>query len=96
MTATPWVRLSFETGISKAYPRNVIWAGVGMNWVEGFTICTRIDEGTVTISANREGLLSLANHLMDLAEAAPGGHIHLDEHNSLEEGSIELIIERMH
>ena len=65
-----------------------------MNWVEGFTISTRIDAGTMTISANREGLLSLANHLIELAEEAPGSHIHLDEYNALDEGSTELIIER--
>ena len=65
-----------------------------MNWVEGFTISTRIDAGAMTISANREGLLSLANCLIELAEEAPGNHIHLDAYNSLEEGSPELIIER--
>ena len=66
-----------------------------MKWADGFTISTRISAGTITISANREGLLSLANHLMELAEEAPGGHIHFDEYNSLEEGSAELIIERI-
>lgn len=66
-----------------------------MNWADGFTISTRISAGAITISANREGLLSLANYLMELAEEAPGGHIHLDAYNSLEEGSTELIIERI-
>lgn len=65
-----------------------------MNWVEGFAISTHIDAGAMTISANREGLLSLANCLIELAEEAPGSHIHLDAYNSLEEGSPELIIER--
>lgn len=49
----------------------------------------------VTISANREGLLSLARHFQALAEGVPGDHIHYDEHNSLEEGSSALIIERV-
>lgn len=66
-----------------------------MNWADGFTISTRISAGAITISANREGLLSLANYLMELAEEAPGRHIHLDAYNSLEEGSTELIIERI-
>lgn len=50
----------------------------------------------VLISANNEGLLSLANHLLTLAqkEVPIGSHIHLDEYNSLEEGSIDLIIEK--
>jgi hypothetical protein len=49
----------------------------------------------VTISANREGLLSLARHFQALAEGVPGDHIHYDEYNSLEEGSSALIIERV-
>ena len=47
------------------------------------------------ISANREGMLSLAKQLTALADGAPGDHIHYDEKNSLEEGSAELIIERI-
>ena len=31
----------------------------------------------------------------DLADEEPGSHVHLDEHNSLEEGSAELIAERV-
>ncbi|MGX8704644.1 MAG: Imm32 family immunity protein [bacterium] len=46
------------------------------------------------MSANREGLLSLANQLSALAEEAPGSHIHFDQYNSLEDGSVELIIEK--
>ena len=65
-----------------------------MKWVEGFKITTRIDDRTVIISANREGLLSLANHLMALAEETEGSHIHLDMYNALEEGSTEIIVER--
>lgn len=65
-----------------------------MRWVEGFKITTRIDGCTVIISANREGLLSLANHLTALAEETEGSHIHLDVYNALEEGSTELIIEK--
>ena len=47
------------------------------------------------ISANREGMLSLAKQLTALANGAPGDHIHYDEHNSLEEGSSEMIIEKI-
>lgn len=63
-------------------------------WKEGFEIRVRIDDGTAVVSANREGLLSLAMHLAALAEAAPGTHIHYDEFNSLEDGSAELVFER--
>ena len=65
------------------------------NWVDGFEITVRIDNGTAVISANREGLISLANHLKSLAEEPSGSHIHLDVYNSLEEGSSELILEKV-
>ncbi len=63
-------------------------------WVDGFEIRVASDGDAVVISANREGLLSLAGQLTALAEGEPGDHIHYDEGNSLEEGSVELIIER--
>ena len=66
-----------------------------IDWVEGSEIRVNNTDHEVVISANREGLLSLANQLTALAEGVPGDHIHYDEHNSLEEGSAELIIERV-
>ena len=62
-------------------------------WEDGFSIKVRVNGGTVVISANKEGLLSLAAQLTTLAEAQPGSHIHYDESNSLEEGSAEMVIE---
>lgn len=61
-------------------------------WEDGFVISTSADDGKIIISANKEGLVSLANHLMELSKETPGSHIHLDEYNSLEDGSCELII----
>ena len=66
-----------------------------LNWTDGFEIKVRIENGAAVISANREGLLSLADHLINLAEEPPGNHIHLDVYNSLEEGSSELILEKI-
>ena len=67
-----------------------------MQWENGFIISVGIAGGAVTISANREGLLSLANHLTALANAeSMGAHFHLDQYNSLEDGSAELIIEKI-
>lgn len=63
-------------------------------WVDGFGIKTAVENGGIVISANREGMLSLAKQLTALAEGVPGDHIHYDVYNSLEEGSIELTIER--
>ena len=66
-----------------------------IEWVDGFEIRVTADRQEAVISANRAGLLSLARQLETLADAAPGEHIHYDENNSLEEGSAELIIERL-
>ncbi len=63
-----------------------------IEWVNGFAIRVSSDQGEAVVSANREGLLSLARQMTALAEEAPGSHIHYDAHNSLEEGSAELII----
>ena len=38
---------------------------------------------------------SLARIFADLAEEPPGSHIHLDAYNSLEDGSAELIVEKI-
>jgi len=65
-----------------------------IEWVDGFGIKTSVENGGIVISANREGMLSLAKQLTALAEGVPGDHIHYDVYNSLEEGSIELTIER--
>ena len=66
-----------------------------IEWIDGFSISVRCDNGAAVISANRAGLLSLAGQLMELAKGEPGDHIHYDENNSLEEGSTEIIVERM-
>lgn len=65
-----------------------------MEWEDGFCIRCRIDSGAVLLSANREGLRSLAKLLNALAEEAPGSHVHLDAYNALEEDSTELIVEK--
>ncbi len=66
-----------------------------VKWVDGFEIRVTVDSGGAVISANREGLLSLAKHLTALADGQPGDHIHYDEHTSLEADSAELIVERI-
>ena len=67
-----------------------------MKWEDGFKIAVKIEHNAVIITANKEGLLSLANHLTALAQDnATGAHFHLDEYNSLDENSTELIIEKM-
>ncbi len=66
-----------------------------IEWINGSAIKVKMCEGSAVLSANTEGLLSLAKQLTALASAAPGSHIHYDDYNSLEEGSDELIIEKI-
>lgn len=67
-----------------------------IKWQDGFTIKVSVDdENKVVISANKKGLLSLATQLNALAEEGIGSHNHYDEYNSLEEGSSELMIEKI-
>lgn len=68
--------------------------GIQFNWEENFAIKVIKEDGEIIISANNEGLISLARHLLTLAqnEVPVGTHIHLDEYNSLEEGSVDLTI----
>ena len=66
-----------------------------IKWKDDFEIRFRINDGTAVISANRDGLLSLAEQLRTLAEEDSGSHIHYDEYNSLEDGSDELTIEKI-
>ena len=71
--------------------------GLQLCWHPDFSIKVSSNKSEVTICANREGLLSMASHLLNLAqtEVPPGTHIHLDEYNSLEEGSQSIIIEKV-
>lgn len=66
-----------------------------IEWIDGFEIKAVYENGEIVISANREGMLSLAKQLAALADRAPGDHIHYDEYDSLAEGSAEMIIERI-
>lgn len=66
-------------------------------WEDNFQIKVKVDNNAVVVSANREGLVSLANQLLVLAddEIAIGSHFHYDEYNSLEDNSADLIIEKV-
>jgi hypothetical protein len=70
---------------------------MNLEWVDGFVIKTEINKNEIVIKANKEGLLSLANHLQKMAqdEILSGYHIHLDDSNSLEDESVSLIIQKL-
>jgi hypothetical protein len=65
-----------------------------IKWEDGFEISVKSDGKKIILSANRAGLISLAKIINTLSAELPGSHFHLDEYNSLEEGSAELIIEK--
>ena len=70
-----------------------------INWTGNFSIKTEVDinskdENSIFIIANKDGLLSLANILTDMAndEIYSGWHLHLDDSVGLEKGSVELTL----
>jgi hypothetical protein len=76
--------------------------GYGSAWEPGFKISTQVytslQEGhTMIIHANRAGLISLARYFLMLAQQniPVGEHYHFDDYNSLEKGSVELIIDKV-
>ena len=71
--------------------------GVQYSWENSFKIQTDLGDAAIVIKANKAGLKSLAYQLLTLAEIPNDKqvHLHYDEINSLEKGSIELIIERI-
>ena len=68
-----------------------------LEWEKDFFIKIIQEDGTVMLQANQNGLGSLAKHFLCLADSRVPlhNHIHLDDSNSLEDGSSELIIEKV-
>ncbi len=71
--------------------------GMKIVWEDGFVIESAVADNSVVIRANAAGLVSLARQLLTLAqETVPtGNHIHYDDLNSLEDGSCEIVIEKI-
>ncbi|MCR5793043.1 MAG: hypothetical protein K6G65_07725 [Lachnospiraceae bacterium] len=71
--------------------------GLKLTWKDNYKIECNYDDGEIIILANEAGLMSLANHLVSLAQrrVPSGTHIHLDEDNSLEEGSKDIVIQKI-
>jgi len=68
--------------------------GAIFSWENGFMIKSEVVNDQVVITANEAGLISLAKQLLFLAqnETPVDCHYHLDEYNSLEAGSKEIVI----
>lgn len=62
--------------------------GLQLQWEKDFAISVNALGNEVTIRANKSGLISLARHLLTLAQDSvpKHSHIHPDEYNSLEGG----------
>ena len=70
--------------------------GLRLHWNDNAEIRCSADGNEVTIHANKEGLITLATHLLTIAQddAPEYSHLHLDDSNGLEDGSAELIISK--
>lgn len=66
-----------------------------IEWEDDFKISVHVDGDATTISANKVGLLSLAKQFTALVAEDGQDHYRLDENNSLEDSSSELIIEKV-
>lgn len=69
--------------------------GITLLWELDFKIHTKVDDsGAISIIANQDGLISLATHLLTLAQSAVpvGAHIHYDVGEELEADSCEMIL----
>jgi hypothetical protein len=75
-------------------PRYSPERGLTLVWEPGSVISVVQNDREVVLHANRAGLVSLARHLLTLAqEGVPcGHHVHFDELNALEPGSAELVV----
>ncbi|MEU6166397.1 Imm32 family immunity protein [Streptomyces tanashiensis] len=70
--------------------------GLRFTWDADARIEVRNLGSEVVIEANAAGLRTLAGHLLVLAgEGVPdGAHLHLEDSNGLEDGSVALVLER--
>lgn len=71
-------------------------AGLRFTWVENYRLRVRQMGTDVVIEGNAEGLETLARHLLTLAQpdVPSGAHLHLEDSNGLELGSLALVLDR--
>jgi hypothetical protein len=73
--------------------------GLELEWDDGAKLTAELDNANNSISVGgiSAGLISLACHLLTLAQlTVPSGyHVHLDESNSLQNGPCELNIGKL-
>ena len=81
------------------FPYFIPSKGMYYKWIGDSSITISLeDEDTVVISANKDGLLSLANHLLNLSQDSVPDHFHMhfdDLNGGVESGSLGIIIEKI-
>lgn len=82
--------------ITLQIPQYTVEDGFRYQWEYGFKMEAKVENGVITLAANKAGLISLANHLLNLAQdVVPAAyHLHLDSDNALEAGSCDIIIQK--
>lgn len=65
-------------------------------WEDGFELKVENVGSYIQITANKEGLISLARQLLYLAQDSfqKGYHLHYDSSNSLDDGSLHLVVSK--
>lgn len=79
------------TKIEYDFQQNRIWDTC---WIEWMKIKINSDKNEIRILSNTEWLIWLWTLLLEMAKKQGNDHIHLDQYNSLEEWSAEVIIEK--
>ncbi len=71
--------------------------GLDVIWENGAKYMVNVDENHVILSANKDGLISLAKQMLYMAynDLEIGSHVHFDSFFTKEENMCELIIEKM-
>jgi hypothetical protein len=70
--------------------------GLSLTWVPGYSLRVVATDGEVVISGNEQGLRSLAQHLLTLADGkVPAGvHAHIEPSLELDDNSVALILDK--
>ena len=71
--------------------------GVRIEWEPDWRIAATVARDTIVLSADRAGLVTLAKHLLALAqdEVPAGAHLHYDAGEQLDDDSNPVVIERL-
>ena len=73
--------------------------GLTIIWEDDAILTTKFDneDNLITISANEGGLISLARHMLSLAQpnVPIGHHVHYENVNPSESNSYEMVLEKI-